>query len=123
MRYLTAALAMGAALLPQVASAQPVTAITVDVADSGDTAWILTASALVLMMAIPGLALFYGGLVRVKNAMSVYLQVGAIVAICSSLSEMSSLNCWIPMFLSMCQGGISRATTRFLIDRACRCRI
>ncbi|GGA04246.1 ammonium transporter [Blastomonas marina] len=85
MRYLTAALAMGAALLPQVAIAQPVTAITVDVADSGDTAWILTASALVLMMAIPGLALFYGGLVRVKNAMSVYLQVGAIVAICSLL--------------------------------------
>ena len=68
MRYLTGALAMGAALLPQVAIAQPVTAITVDVADSGDTAWILTASALVLMMAIPGLALFYGGLVRVKNA-------------------------------------------------------
>lgn len=85
MRYLTTALALGAALLPQLATAQPVTAITVDVADSGDTAWILTASALVLMMAIPGLALFYGGSVRVKNAMSVYLQVGAIVAICSLL--------------------------------------
>ncbi len=85
MRYLTAALALGAALWPQVAAAQPQIAIPVDVADSGDTAWILTASALVLMMAIPGLALFYGGLVRVKNAMSVYVQVGAIVAICSLL--------------------------------------
>ena len=39
--------------------------------DSGDTAWILTASALVLMMTLPGLALFYGGLVRAKNFLSV----------------------------------------------------
>lgn len=90
MRYLTAAFALaitlGAAILPQAALAQPVIpAIAADVADSGDTAWILTSSALVLMMAIPGLALFYGGLVRVKNAMSVYLQVAGIVAICSLL--------------------------------------
>ena len=35
--------------------------------DSGDTAWILTSTALVLFMTLPGLALFYGGLVRVKN--------------------------------------------------------
>src|SRR5215467_12568383 len=35
--------------------------------DSGDTAWMLTSSALVLMMTIPGLALFYGGMVRKKN--------------------------------------------------------
>jgi len=38
--------------------------------DTGDTAWILTSSALVLMMTIPGLALFYGGLVRSKNILS-----------------------------------------------------
>ena len=39
--------------------------------DTGDTAWILTASALVLMMTIPGLGLFYGGLVRMRNVLSV----------------------------------------------------
>lgn len=53
--------------------------------DSGDTAWILTSSALVLMMTIPGLALFYGGLVRSKNFLSVLVQCGAITAIVSVL--------------------------------------
>src|SRR5262245_7422886 len=42
--------------------------------DSGDTAWMLTSSALVLMMTLPGLALFYGGLVRAKNVLSVLMQ-------------------------------------------------
>jgi len=42
--------------------------------DSGDTAWILASSALVLMMTLPGLALFYGGLVRAKNVLSVLMQ-------------------------------------------------
>src|SRR5258705_1205882 len=44
------------------------------VVDSGDTAWVLTASALVLMMTLPGLALFYGGLVRSKNVLNVLMQ-------------------------------------------------
>lgn len=52
-------------------------------ADSGDSAWILTASALVLMMTLPGLALFYGGLVRAKNFLSVLVQCGAIAAVAS----------------------------------------
>ena len=42
--------------------------------DSGDTAWVLAASALVLMMTLPGLALFYGGLVRAKNVLNVFMQ-------------------------------------------------
>jgi Amt family ammonium transporter len=42
--------------------------------DSGDTAWILISSAVVLMMTVPGLALFYGGLVRVKNVLSILMQ-------------------------------------------------
>jgi Amt family ammonium transporter len=42
--------------------------------DTGDTAWVLTASALVLMMTLPGLALFYGGLVRAKNVLNVLMQ-------------------------------------------------
>ncbi|MGH6850824.1 MAG: ammonium transporter, partial [Methylocella sp.] len=50
------------------------------VPDKGDTAWMLTASALVLMMSIPGLALFYAGMARPKNAASLAAQVFAIVA-------------------------------------------
>ncbi|HVN38944.1 MAG TPA: ammonium transporter [Myxococcota bacterium] len=44
------------------------------VPDSGDTAWVLAATALVLLMTLPGLALFYGGLVRVKNVLNVFMQ-------------------------------------------------
>ena len=51
------------------------------VPDKGDTAWMLTSSALVLMMSVPGLALFYGGLVRSKNMLSVLMQVLMIVAL------------------------------------------
>src|SRR5215467_5713410 len=50
------------------------------VPNKGDTAWMLVSSALVLMMSIPGLALFYGGLVRTKNMASVLTQVFAIVS-------------------------------------------
>ena len=55
------------------------------VGDSGDTAWILICSALVLLMALPGLGLFYGGLVRAKNFLSVLLQVGAVAGAASLL--------------------------------------
>lgn len=51
--------------------------------DSGDTAWILTSTALVLFMTLPGLALFYGGLVRVKNILSVLIQCFVIACIVS----------------------------------------
>ena len=44
------------------------------VIDTGDTAWVLASSALVLMMTLPGLALFYGGLVRTKNVLNVFMQ-------------------------------------------------
>ena len=50
------------------------------VPNKGDTAWMLTSSALVLMMSIPGLALFYAGMARPKNAASMAAQVFAIVA-------------------------------------------
>ena len=49
--------------------------------DSGDTAWMLTATALVLFMTIPGLALFYGGLVRVQNVLSVLMQCFALTGL------------------------------------------
>jgi len=54
-------------------------------ADSGDTAWMLCATALVLLMTIPGLSLFYAGLVRVKNALSVLMQCFTITALVSVL--------------------------------------
>ncbi|TMA37253.1 MAG: ammonium transporter, partial [Deltaproteobacteria bacterium] len=49
--------------------------------DSGDTAWMLTSSALVLMMTAPGLALFYGGLVRSKNTLSILMQSFIMMAL------------------------------------------
>ena len=55
------------------------------VADEGHTAWVLTATALVLFMTIPGLSLFYGGLVRTKNVLSILMQCFAITCIVSVL--------------------------------------
>src|SRR5439155_26045808 len=49
--------------------------------DSGDTAWMLMSTALVMLMILPGLALFYGGLVRTKNLHSVMSQVLGISAV------------------------------------------
>jgi ammonium transporter, Amt family len=49
--------------------------------NKGDTAWMLVCSALVLMMSVPGLALFYGGLVRTKNMLSLLMQVFMIVSV------------------------------------------
>ena len=56
-------------VLPTMAFAQDATL------DSGDTAWMITATVLVLFMTLPGLALFYGGLVRSKNILSVLMQL------------------------------------------------
>jgi Amt family ammonium transporter len=49
--------------------------------DTGDTAWMLTSTAIVLMMTIPGLALFYGGMVRKKNVLTVVMQAFAITCL------------------------------------------
>src|SRR5215469_8593681 len=51
--------------------------------DGADTAWLLTSAALVLMMTIPGLALFYGGMVRRKNVLSTLMQSFILVALVS----------------------------------------
>ncbi len=51
--------------------------------DSGDTAWLLTSTVLVLFMTLPGLALFYGGLVRSKNALSVLMQCFSLACLMS----------------------------------------
>ena len=76
------AFAAAFAALPGAALAQVPAAPAVD---SGDTAWILASSALVLLMTLPGLGLFYGGLVRAKNVLSVLLQLGAVAAVASLL--------------------------------------
>jgi len=55
-------------------TAAPVTAAAASAVNTGDTAWVLVSTALVMLMTIPGLALFYGGLVRKKNVLSVLMQ-------------------------------------------------
>ncbi len=62
-------------------TAAPAAAPPTPVPNKGDTAWMLVATCLVLMMSIPGLALFYGGLVRTKNMLSLLTQVFAIVCL------------------------------------------
>jgi len=74
--FVDAAFAQAAAPAADAAAAAPAAAVP----NKGDVAWMLVSSALVLMMSIPGLALFYGGLVRTKNMASVLTQVFAIVA-------------------------------------------
>ena len=73
-------------LLASVLLLLPVSAIAEESQLNGaDTAWILTSTALVLFMTLPGLALFYGGLVRVKNVLSVLMQCFAITGLVTIL--------------------------------------
>jgi ammonium transporter, Amt family len=72
------AAALIAVLLPAIAAAQ-------DEINSGDTAWMLTSTALVLLMTIPGLSLFYAGMVRAKNALSVMMQCFVITCLVTVL--------------------------------------
>ena len=80
-----AALAQAAA--PEVAAAASAAAAAAPVPhiDSGDTAWMLTSTLLVILMIIPGLALFYGGLARSKNMLSVLVQVFVVFSLISIL--------------------------------------
>ena len=67
--------------------------------NGADTVWILISSALVLMMCMPGLGLFYGGLVRAKNFLGVLVQIGAIAAVASVL--------WVVCGYSLAFGAVS----------------
>lgn len=80
-RRIRPALAALAAVVP----AHPVLAREQPALDSGDTAWMLTSTALVLLMTLPGLALFYAGMVRRKNALSVLAHVFAVACAASVL--------------------------------------
>jgi Amt family ammonium transporter len=81
MRGIYAALAV---LGPSIAAAQDA-AEAAPVPDKGDTAWMLVSTLLVIMMAVPGLALFYGGMVRAKNVLSVAMQVFVIFSLLTVL--------------------------------------
>ncbi|MBF0627437.1 MAG: ammonium transporter [Magnetococcales bacterium] len=99
-----------ALLLPALALAEEAAAPPPTL-NSGDTAWMLTATALVLFMTLPGLALFYGGMVRAKNTLSIFMQCFAITAVVTVLwslygyslafSDGGENNAWI--------GGMSKA--------------
>lgn len=102
----------GLALVAQaglIASAYAQDAVAV--ADTGDTAWMLTSTVLVLMMTVPGLALFYGGMVRGKNVLATTMQSFAIACLASiiwmvagyslAFSDGGSANAYI--------GGLSKA--------------
>jgi Amt family ammonium transporter len=88
----------------------------------GDTAWILTSTALVLFMTIPGLALFYGGLVRSKNVLSVLMQCFAITCMVSILWVLygyglafgngGAMNAWIGGFDQVFLHDIGRETLK-----------
>ncbi len=79
-------------LLPSLAIAEETPVLS-----SGDTAWMLTATALVLFMTIPGLSLFYGGMVRSKNILSVLMQCFAITSLMTIL--------WVLYAYSIAFGG------------------
>ena len=82
--------------------------------NSGDTAWILTSTALVLVMTMPGLALFYGGLVRSRNILSVLMHCSAICCVSSVL--------WFILGYSLAFSGdgayIGSLSNVFLLDMA-----
>ncbi len=88
--------------------------------DTGNTAWMLTATALVLMMTIPGLALFYGGMVRKKNVLATVMQSFAICCLVTVLwfvlgyslafSDGGSANAWVGGFSKLFHQGITVST-------------
>ncbi|MEZ5873018.1 MAG: ammonium transporter [Nitratireductor sp.] len=77
----TAASAATAFAQTATETAAPATEATASVMDKGDTAWMMVSTILVLFMILPGLALFYGGLVRSKNMLSVLMQCTMITAV------------------------------------------
>jgi Amt family ammonium transporter len=77
--------------------------------NGADTVWILVSSALVLLMCLPGLSLFYGGLVRAKNYLSVMVQVGAIAAAASLLWVLAGYSLAFGPVLNGWVGGLDLA--------------
>jgi len=109
-KRLAAAMSAVLLLVPGVVMAE-------DMLSSSNTAWILTSTALVLFMTLPGLALFYGGLVRSKNVLSVLMQCFAIGGVASVLwfvvgysLAFGEGNAWIGDFSKVMLAGVGRET-------------
>ncbi|KRB20854.1 MULTISPECIES: ammonium transporter [Mesorhizobium] len=104
---------------PAAAAAAPAAAPT-PVLDTGNTAWMLTSTALVLMMTIPGLALFYGGMVRKKNVLATIMQSFAITCLVTILwfmfgyslafSDGGGMNAYLGGFSKFFHHGITTST-------------
>ena len=103
--------ALLALLAPCIAFAED--AAPTPVLNTGDTAWMLTSTALVLFMTIPGLALFYGGMVRSKNVLSVMMQCFAITA----LIQRSVGDLWLQPGVRCHGHGAGRRQLQFLLRR------
>jgi Amt family ammonium transporter len=110
---LGAAAAYAALALPAIALAEEAAAAPPAI-DTGDTAWVLTSTALVLMMTLPGLALFYGGLVRAKNILNVFMQcfisagiVGVLWVVCGYSLAFGTGNAFIGDFSRVMLNGIT----------------
>jgi ammonium transporter, Amt family len=92
--------------------------------DTGDTAWMLTATAIVLMMTIPGLALFYGGMVRKKNVLSTVMQSFAICCMASivwmvigyslAFTDGGDLNSYVGGFSKVMLAGVTNTSVNDL---------
>jgi len=98
----------------------PSMAFAEGVVDSGDTSWLLTSTALVLFMTIPGLSLFYAGLVRSKNVLSVLMQCFAITCMASlvwlvfgysiAFGDGGSMNNWLGGFSNIFLSEVTRSS-------------
>jgi ammonium transporter, Amt family len=116
-----AALAIMASLVALVAAPALAQTPTPPAPNKGDTAWMMTASALVLLMTVPGLALFYGGLVRTKNMLSMLMQVFSCVCLVCiiwviygyslAFSEGASFNAFVGGFSKAFLAGVTPEST------------
>jgi Amt family ammonium transporter len=98
----------------------PAVTLAEDVLNSGDTSWMLTATALVLFMTIPGLSLFYAGLVRSKNVLSVLMQCFTITCLASlvwlvfgyslAFSDGGGMNNWVGGLSNLFLGDVTRSS-------------
>ena len=129
--------AAAALLAPAVAFAQTAAAPAAEAAaaapamtvDKGDTTWMLISSILVLLMIVPGLALFYGGLVRAKNMLSVLMQVMMIAAVAMivwvtygyslAFTDGGSINSFIGGFSKMFLAGVDTTTMSESFTKGC----
>jgi Amt family ammonium transporter len=109
---------------PAAAPAAPAAAAAAPKLDTGDTAWMLTSTALVLMMTIPGLGLFYGGMVRKKNVLATVMQSFAITSLVTVLwmivgysmafTDGGGMNAYLGSFAKTFLHGIGATTTNSL---------